>query len=279
MIWDCFTINDELELLEARCREFERSDMEYTHVLVEGYETHRGKKKPAHYDEARAYFSDWPIVGWPVHLPGGEGDEANWNRERHQRDLLGGVLKVFAKSGHVAPTDLVIVSDVDEIPSADALPRIAEAVSEGPVRLCEPLYYYSLDWEVYRDGQTVIWDHSVAFLWRDRPASFSALRNDHGRPMPKVPDAGWHFSWFGSGADRVKKLRDFAHSELDIPKNQGLLRTWNAEVNDRWDGTVLDALGSPLVRSRRPLPDTITEVLGHPYERDPSRYARQRAAP
>jgi hypothetical protein len=276
VIWDCFSINDELELLEARCRELDRSGMEHTHVLIESFITHRGRKKPLHYDEHRAYFKQWPIVGWAVQLPLGEGDKANWLRERSQREHIRSALECFAESGSVGPHDLILVNDVDEIVSADALDRIVSMASEGPVRLSMPLFYYSLDWQVQREGKPVLWNHGRAFLWKDRPRfSLSELRNDHGTPRPEVPDAGWHFSWFGSPEDRAKKLHDFAHSELDTKSNATRFQAWS---DLGAENVVMDALGSPLVRSELSLPDSITEVLGRPYERrDARRY--ERAAP
>ncbi len=138
MLYDCFTFNDELDLLELRLRELE--DLVDGWVLVEACQTFSGKLKPLHYAEHAARFAPW--ADRIVHLICGpsQGGWTSWEREAHQRSAILVALE------SAAATDLAIVSDVDEIPDKqlirDNLARVA-----GPYWLGfrPAAHYYALN--------------------------------------------------------------------------------------------------------------------------------------
>ena len=60
--------------------------------------------------------------------------------------------------------------------------------------------------------------------------------------LPKVPDAGWHLTYFGSDEDVDVKLSAFAHVEIDNPQTRKDIAHIRAEGN----GFIDDPLTGPL---------------------------------
>lgn len=89
-------------------------------VLVEATTTFSGEPKPLYFAEARARFARWAdkIVHVVVDdMP--KGADA-WDAERFQRDACVRGIET------AAPDDLILLSDVDEIPKPEVLARVIE---------------------------------------------------------------------------------------------------------------------------------------------------------
>lgn len=139
LIFDCFTFFNELDLLELRLNEL--NEVVDYFVLVEATNTHTGKEKPLYYWENKDRFlpfsskiihvvvDDLPAEASKLrlfldriyHLTLDKGSinlafkREAWNREMFQRNaILRGVLSVSPRD-----SDIVIISDVDEIPSKE----------------------------------------------------------------------------------------------------------------------------------------------------------------
>ena len=108
-VWDCIMLRDELEMLECRLRELDGKV--HKTVLVESRTTHRGDPKPLHYMDNRERFAPWAdrIIHITADLP---MHPDPWVREHSQRDAA---LRGLADAD---PGDMVLIADVDEIPSA-----------------------------------------------------------------------------------------------------------------------------------------------------------------
>ncbi len=135
-VYDCFSFNDELDMLELRLAEMGPAVDRF--VLVEARHTHAGLQKPLHFAENRARFA--AHADRIVHVvveddPGGFA----WRREAHQRDAIARGL------AGADPDDLVLVSDVDEIlrPEVVAALRTAPGDLFAP-RLAMRLYFLDL---------------------------------------------------------------------------------------------------------------------------------------
>lgn len=142
-----------------------------------------------------------------VHLdPEPKGDEANWARERRQRDaILGSDL-----ADKVEPHDLVLCTDVDEIVDPAIVPHLLRVTSGGyRARLGMRMLFFDARWELPAG-----WFHAYAFRWRDRPTSLSAARTGQEGTYPLVENAGYHCSWNGGDAGRQAKIDAFAHAEF-----------------------------------------------------------------
>jgi len=173
------------------------------HVVAEGDLTHQGNPKPLYLDGAVSLALPATVERHIAALPNGEGDEANWTRERAQRDALA----LFA--GHLDPDALVLSCDVDEIVNPAALDRIAAACEHGPVSLAMRMIYYGTREDPHG------WGAAKAFRARHFPRSLSVLRMS---ACPVVPDCGWHLSYLGDMARRRAKIEAFAHAENRQPE-------------------------------------------------------------
>ncbi len=196
MIYDCFTFFDEADLLELRLRTLDEVVDRF--VIVEADVTFQGAEKPLNYVANAARFERWSdkIIYVPVtDVP---ACETAWDREHYQRQAI-----IRGLDG-AAENDLIVVTDVDEIPRPEALLRLArEAV--GPVALRMDMYYYFANVLIMRT-----WDLPRAARGGDlRDAQ--ALRSTKG--LPVVEGTGWHFSYFMDGDSIRRKLAAFSHVE------------------------------------------------------------------
>ena len=220
-VYDCFTFYNEFELLELRLRAL--WDVVDCFVLVEADKKHNGESKPFHFRERQDDFRDFAAKLRPLSVKmnvpyGGTGD---WSIENAQRNAIVHGLK------DAAPDDLIMISDVDEIPAPDVFRRLRDnqialldpAVIPStladkkilcPARLLVPaikflevgaivmdqkLFYYYFDWVSKAPWQGTI------LTKRKNLSTPQVLRNRRYR-LPRVTDGGWHFSYMG-GADRV----------------------------------------------------------------------------
>lgn len=197
MLYDCFTFSDELELLEVRLHELAHVVDRF--VLVEATATFSGLPKRLLFDEARPRFE--AFAGRIIHIVVDDlPDVADaWARERHQRDA---VLRGLAGC---RPDDLVLLSDVDEIPRASAVLEAARTPTLK--RFQQRFYYYWLNCQCGEGCFSRL--ATYADLQRLSPGR---LRTAEGEVLR---DAGWHFSYMG-GVERIQtKLQWFSHQEFN----------------------------------------------------------------
>ena len=120
MLWDTFMFRDELDMLEARLTELEDSPV-YRHVLVEATTTHTGIPKPLYYDGNKERYARW--ADRIVHVIADVSNEPHpWAMEHAQRN------HIWAAIADADPDDIVILGDVDEIPS----PRLSRQPRPRP---------------------------------------------------------------------------------------------------------------------------------------------------
>ncbi len=213
-LYDCFTFFNELDLLEMRLTELDGVVDRF--VIVEAGQTFSGRDKPFHLEENLDRFARFrdKIVHLKIErFPDGMGP---WEREHMQREAM---LQGLADAG---PDDLVMLSDVDEIPSPQVLAEIRRAPPERAQVMCLELrfffFYLNLErrerW--LRLGPRIIRRAALTRMqalrdvrgpvkgyWRDAMRCWKArvgMRRWITRRL--VADAGWHFSWLG-GRDAV----------------------------------------------------------------------------
>jgi hypothetical protein len=240
-IYDCFPFFNELDLLEIRLMELESVVDRF--VLAEAPVTHSGRPKPLYFAENRDRFARWRdrIVHVVVDdMPGGPDP---WRRENHQRNA---VVRGLAGAG---PGDGVIISDADEIPSADAVRRWP-----GDARMLAQVFAY-------------YWINCVGGQWtgsRILPrAQFDAFPNATAVRLTEFPlleRGGWHVS-FAGGPERIRtKLEAYAHQDVnqDRTKSAEHLAHVIATGSDlfgreghKWQFVPLDRRFPAAVRTRR----------------------------
>ena len=193
-VYDCCIYFNEQDLFDFRAKLL--NDVVDYFVVVEADTTFRGDKKGYN------FHSDNPkVIHFKIEMPAFSGDP--WVLENYQRN----VIKQAVDGLSPAESDLILVSDLDEIPNPD---RIEVGTYE------QRLFYYDPTYEAERG-----WRGTFAMLYRDfkktTPQGVRSLTMSSRSNLPIVKDGGWHFSYFGGLSRMSCKIRSFAHSEHDKP--------------------------------------------------------------
>lgn len=232
MIWSLTPFFNELDVLEIRLAELD--SVVDRHVIAESTICYSGEPKPLHFLENRDRFAPWldkieyvvvddmPNDGEVVY-PRSPFDPAaesiRWQREHWQRDSL------MRGCTGMDEDDLVLLSDVDEIPRAELVWEAEEGkkpVEHEVRRIFLPQHVMYLNWR-WRESATVAICRMTSGQTMLRLGP-QAVREVETFPR-KAPRQGWHLSYMG-GAEKIQyKIINAAHAELE---------------DDRW--TDLDAI-------------------------------------
>lgn len=201
---DCFLFYNEVRLLEMRIKEL--AGVVDAFVVVESTVTFTGEKKSLHFQENAWRFKGANIV----HVVVDDTPEGTpWQREEYQRNQMSCGIDFL----EAAPSDLIQISDVDEIPDPETLRKVAASRSQAAYALEQDLYYYHIGCRC----SDIKWRHAKLMpLWRVREiGSFEKARHHQCAVLPR---GGWHFSYFGSPEFIAKKIGSFSHTEYNDPK-------------------------------------------------------------
>lgn len=223
-IIDSFLFYNELDLLFYRLSIL--NDIVDFFVIVESTRTFVGKTK-------RLYFEDnkhsrfQPFTKKIIHVvvddspfvhPNITADQV-WQNEFFERNCL---VRGICRVPNLCDTDLVLITDVDEIPDPRVLQQQKQKwlMKKSPCPLCAlemHLYYYNLK-------------HLFESKWSlGKMVSFKTLR-ESGKTCNQirktgnddslciVRNAGWHLSYFGDIHFIQNKIKNFSHQELNLPQ-------------------------------------------------------------
>ncbi|MFC2970450.1 hypothetical protein [Acidimangrovimonas pyrenivorans] len=236
-VLDVFLFFNELDLLELRLHCL--NDVVDKFILTECTETFSGKAKPMHFAENRERFRAFEdkIVYNPVgpdELALLRGPEwRSWVTDldrslkhkhsgRPARELHRSVLReishrdaaVLGLSRQARPGDLVLLSDVDEIPDPETVRAVAAKGVTQPS-------YFEMKWYLYWINNRVQqpWYGTVAFDYAMLEGqSLDMFRygssDTVGLPGPIIANGGWHFSYLGGGEAIAAKLEALAYQGL-----------------------------------------------------------------
>lgn len=234
MIYDCFTFFNELDVLEIRLNILKNVADKF--VLVEATRTHQGKEKPLYFLENRERYKEFAdkiihivIDEYPPH----EGKSA-WILERYQREMI-------AKGWrNCSEGDIVLVSDVDEIPNPEMIQ--AHKGEPGVFVFRQDMYCYFINCLNVQNGKNYKWDGTVMcrFDYHLQPtkmrrasilhagtfserflsrmyAKYKLIRwqLSHFKKVKSIENGGWHFTYLGGVEMIIKKLEAFAHTEYN----------------------------------------------------------------
>tara|TARA_R100000315_G_scaffold60735_1_gene37774 strand:+ start:216 stop:1013 length:798 start_codon:yes stop_codon:yes gene_type:complete len=209
-IYDCFTFFNELELLDLRLKEL-YNYVDYF-VLVEATLTHTGKTKDLIFEKNKNKYSAFldKIIHVKVNdLPDYNNFEGIWEPENFQRNCITRGLT------NASEDDVILVSDIDEIPRPSAIPVGVKSLEKHTWVSCEQnLFYYYVNCI-----QNQLWRGTVFSKVKDASVP-QDLRNSRDQ-VPHLKNAGWHYSFMG-GSDRIiEKVNNIAESSLIIDKIKG----------------------------------------------------------
>lgn len=202
MIWDTFLFRDELSMLECRLETL--YDVIDRFVIVEGDATlQAGAPKESVFIANRARFSRWSdkITHVIASLRKPYNPLQRENDQREQSRL--GVLDA-------APEDIVMHSDLDEIPHPDALMLMRASPPVDPIVFRHNFHAFAVDWLF---SPVPSWNTVAAprdFMLK----SFSEVRATRAAHRLADGPLGWHFSWLGGPEENAKKVRCMTHPEL-----------------------------------------------------------------
>lgn len=194
---DCFLLLNEETVLRARLSLLR--DVVDRFVIVEATTTFQGDPRPP----LLPTLSELPVpADRLVHvcirasdLPAGT---SAWDRQSIQRDAI--LRGLEGASGD----DLVLVSDVDEIPRPEVVERLRDEL-DAPVSLGMRFSYYRTNLVAPET-----WSKAKACR-RSQLTSPQQLRWE--RSLPVVEDAGWHVSYLGDEDAAARKLRSISAAQ------------------------------------------------------------------
>lgn len=214
-ILDCFTFFNELDLLEFRLKQLDSVVDKF--VICEADRTHSGISKGYILDQSWARFSKYTskIQYIKVKLPDDYAlehtyDNNRWEYENAQRNAL---------SGGIEPNSICLVGDIDEIPTRAAITEVISR-NEYPVgfgmRACN--WYFN----VY--DPKIPWVGTVAapsqFVMDNKPQHLRDIRFR----LPKIENAGCHWTYCTPITAIANKISAFAHDEFDTEEFKSMVR-------------------------------------------------------
>ena len=244
-VFDCFIFFNELDLLELRLNVLD-SCVDYF-VIVESAITFQGEDKEFIFEKYRGLFakfekkiiyfkvekygmdfSNLPYIDEPRNTDEkilnkiyrfiddcphfDKAREFWWGNDFFQRECIWRALAV----ANPGADDLIIISDVDEIPSSETISALKTTISHNTlVCLRQHEFCYYLNY--YHNSD---WIGSSCFLYSSYPdVSLNAIRfstkRDEGLSPIIVNNGGWHFTSIGGIAAIKKKIQSWGHREFN----------------------------------------------------------------
>lgn len=228
MIYDCFQFFNELDILKIRLHVL--SPVVDRFVISEATETFSGLKKPLYYEENKAMFAEFEDK--IIHVvvddtpQGGTHERDTFQKNAVTRGLAG-----------CTDDDIVIFSDLDEIPNPDKIREILKNFQEDKIyHFAQRLFYCYLNMEEI-SGSLLSYAGEFEGVARKKwigtkMLSYKLLREQHlllGElrfPERKeigirVEDGGWHFGYMGGHGEKdirkrvQEKVVSAAHQEYN----------------------------------------------------------------
>ena len=215
-IIDCFIFYNELDLLTYRLNIL--NDTVDYFVLVEATHTFVGKEKPLFYQENKHLFEKFNhkiihiiVDDFPHKYPNIDFEKKEqWNNEKFQRNCISrGIQKI-----NLIDNDIIILSDVDEIPNIEILQGIkCNKIHINEVKALQmDFYYYNLHSKL--DHYTDVARMLPYYIYQKCNMTIDDLRFKCHKSY--ISNAGWHLSYFGNEKFIQNKIENFAHQELNI---------------------------------------------------------------
>jgi hypothetical protein len=211
-VYDCFPFFNELDVLEIRLQEL--WDVVDVFVLAESNQSHSGKSKEYIFENNKDRFAKYLSKIRRVIVDDMPETQDSWAREKYQRySLIKGLTDIKVE-------DIIITSDLDEIPRAEAITMIKQDENDwGRYILIIPMLQYKINYmkiyDIVKQPNIMVTrarcytnpqqEREYTFPWVSKPEDLVSV--DH---------AGWHFTYFGDNNHAITKIQNFAHTEIDI---------------------------------------------------------------
>ena len=248
MIYDCFQFYNEIDILKIRLNVLK--DVVDKVVLSESTTTFSGKEKPLYFEENKELFKEFEDKIIHIIVDDTPMDCDAFTRDSHQK------CTVMRGLRDAKEDDIIIFSDVDEIPNPDTLKKLfcsdADCYDEGQAEniecgiehgkiyaLAQRNFYCYLNLEEKTGNLLSVTGEFPRIEGEDRKwlgtkiCRYSLLKEytteqlrdkEQRNIMVRVSDGGWHFSYMGGHnvtdvKDRVRdKVISAAHQEYNSKK-------------------------------------------------------------
>lgn len=235
-IYDLFLFSHELDWLEIRLNTLS-PNVDYF-VIVEAPTTFTGMVKPLYLKDNWSNFTMFhdKIIHSVVIDPGPSIGLDTWTHEDFFRNALftSTFPSLLSTEKEAREGDVLLVSDVDEIPKPHTLEVLRECEIPDRLTLRSNFYYYSFQW--LHTGEQ--WPHPQATVYHGLTNTLTPnhLRNGIGgstsrswpasmiqrwRQKADMWDAAWHCSSCFSTLDQMRaKMDSFSHTPWNTPENR-----------------------------------------------------------
>ena len=215
-IIDCFIFYNELDLLNYRLNILD-SIVDYF-VIVESTHTFVGKEKLLFFNENKHLFEKFNskiihiiVDDFPYKYPNiNISNNDVWENEYFQRNSISRGIQSIA---NLSNSDLIIISDVDEIPDPNTLDKIKKGeITVELNTLVMNMYYYNLN--TRHINKWTLCKILSYKKYNELNINCSTIRNRDGS---HILNGGWHLSYFGDKYFIQNKIQNFSHQEFNSP--------------------------------------------------------------
>jgi hypothetical protein len=209
--YDCFTFFNELDVLEIRLQEM--WDVTDYFVIAESNLSHSGKPKDYILLDNWDRFKPYADKIRRIQVDDMPETKDSWVREKFQRYSIGRGLE------DMQPEDIVIVSDLDEVPRAEAVAMIKEDPNDyDKYVLTIPMFQYKINFMKYIERskqRNIMLTRGRAFTNAQQEREFTFPWTKDHPDTAYIDHGGWHFTYFGDDKNAITKIQNFAHTETD----------------------------------------------------------------
>lgn len=202
MLIDCFLFYNEFKMLELRL--ITLYDIVDYFILVESTKTFVGNPKKLYFNENKNKYQQY--LSKIIHIIVEDMPETNnpWIREKHQRNCIQrGINKLS-----LTDSDIIIISDVDEIPNSQTITNIKKSGLDGIFCLESEVYCYNLN-----NKFDFKWYHPKIINYKNyKNLTPDTIRLSRAKIIQK---GGWHFAYFMNPDMIINKLKNFSHQEFN----------------------------------------------------------------
>ena len=214
-IYDCFLFFNENDLLEIRLNEL--SEVVDYFVIVESQHTFTKKDKEFNFDKKRfekfkdkiIYIQNREFIKSPN----------PWDTEKQQRNKLIEGLNLPYLAINSSDEDLIILSDLDEIPKASKLIEAFYLIyknNEKYIKFNLKNYHYGLNNKLVEPNE---WIGPICSKRKD-VNNMQDFR--HIKEYLKLDNAGWHYSFVNDMNNIITKMNAYSHQEYNKSPNNNL---------------------------------------------------------
>jgi beta-1,4-mannosyl-glycoprotein beta-1,4-N-acetylglucosaminyltransferase len=212
-IIDCFILHNELDLLIYRINLLDNI-VDYF-VIVEATHTFTGKEKKLFFNENKHLFEKFAnkiihiiVDDLPNKYHNINNIDQVWHNEFFQRNAISRGINYIK---NLEQTDLIIISDLDEIPDPNTLNKIKKGEIVVNINILEmDLYYYNLNTRFKNK-----WPLCKIISYKKYSELNASCNDIRNMGCSKILNGGWHLSYFGDKYFIQNKIQNFSHQELN----------------------------------------------------------------